>query len=100
MFTKKVAVAVVVTALASTSLTAQDLMRDMERYCKADAEKYCPNDIADPKALIHCMIKKRQKLAPKCQPIMDKAAVAVGISVAPTQAPPESTKSQEQKPKS
>jgi hypothetical protein len=88
---KLVALFAIVTV--SVPAAASDLMRDMERFCTQNAQKYCPNDIADPKALIPCMLKKREKLSPKCQPLIDRAAVAVGIKVeAVPQTPPEASK--------
>jgi Cysteine rich repeat len=71
----------------ATSAQAADFMADMQRFCKKDAEKYCPNEIMDPKALIKCLVENRPKLNEKCQPLTDQGAQMLGMmegTAAPT----------------
>lgn len=68
---------------AANPASAQDLMRDMQRECMADAQKLCSTKIGNPNELIQCMVDKRTELAAGCQPVVDRAARALSITPTP-----------------
>ena len=63
--------------------SAQDLMRDMQRECTADAQKLCSAKVGNPNELIQCMADHRAELAAGCQPVVDRAARALSITPTP-----------------
>jgi hypothetical protein len=83
---KIAAISAVSAMLFTVPAVAQDLMRDMQRECMADAQKLCKEQIGNPNTLIQCMIDKRPDLAPGCQPVVDRAARALGIEAKPAPA--------------
>ncbi len=72
-------------------VSAQDLMRDMQRECTADAQRLCASTLNNPQQLIQCMVNQRAALAPGCQPVVDRAARMLGIAVPAQPATPPTT---------
>lgn len=84
---RKIATITAVSAiLVAAPAASQDLMRDMQRECMADAQKLCKEQISNPNKLIQCMVDKRAELAQGCQPVVDRAARALGIEPNPAPA--------------
>lgn len=78
--------AIAIALAAGTPAGAQDLMRDMQRECLADAKKLCSTKIGNPNELIQCLVDKRAQLVPGCQPVVDRAARALSITPSPQEA--------------